>query len=92
MDRAQFIQMLEALQTEGIEVFELVDMTNGNGSEFLLDENGQQVVNDVVRVGDGTIYIEREGNEPESEQMIVTFLKELDNFLPDIISAMKAGE
>jgi hypothetical protein len=82
MTETEFFELVKALSREGIEVHEQVTMYNND--EPILDADGEQVVNDVVKVGDGRLYIERDGNEPESEQVLISFLSALNDFLPDI--------
>ncbi len=89
MHKEKFISLLERLQAEGeIGVAEWIEMMDGSGP--LLDADGNQIINDVVMVGDGRLYIDRDGNEPEAEQAIIDLLANLYDFLPDIIAALKA--
>lgn len=85
----EFLNLLRRLCDEGIEVHEQIAMEHVGGKP-LLDEDGIQVINDVVKVGDARLYIDRDDNDLETAQEIVTFLAKLDEFLPEIIAALEA--
>lgn len=89
MDKQEFIALLESLSEADIEVKEHLVMTDTNGKPLRDHERGGQVINDVVDHGDGRLYIERSGNEQDSEQDLIDLLKYISEFLPEIIEALK---
>lgn len=89
MTQEQFIAFLTDLADCGIEVHQQVEMTEVNG-EPILDRDGIQQINDVVKAGDAYLYIERNGNHEQGEQDFIDFLAGLDEFLPDIVAALNA--
>lgn len=88
MTKPEFINLLKAILADGIGVYEQLKMTEPDGSP-LLDMDGIQEINDVVQIGDGRLYIERDGNEEDGEQNVVTLLAEIERFLPEIIRGLE---
>lgn len=88
MQPKELLTLLKRLADEEIELREQIAMTTGDGNP-LLDGDGNRVINDVLRVGEGWLYIEREHNEPESEQDIITLLANLGEALPVMIDALE---
>lgn len=91
MDKRAFIEVLKRLAETGIEVHEQVGITEVDGTP-VLDRYGGQVYQDVVIAGDGRIYIDRDGNEEESEADLVALLSGLDSYLTFIIAALEADQ
>lgn len=89
MTREEFLKLLAVLEDEQLSVGECIEMTDPDGAPCF-DDDGEQVINDVVQVGDGRLYIQRDGNEPESEQMVIDLLRSIDDFLPAICNALRA--
>lgn len=89
MTSKEFLNLLKQLyDEEDLEVREQVEMTHPNGQP-ILDEYGVQIVNDVVKVGDGWFYIERDDNEPQSVQLVIDLLANLQDHLADLIAAFE---
>lgn len=90
MKRDEFIQLLERLNAEQfIGVYEDTVMTEPDGTPRM-DEYGGQMVRDVVVVGDGRLYIERDDNEPDSEQAIIDLLSNIYDYIGTMLDALKA--
>ena len=88
-NKSKIIEHLKRLQEESIGLHELVEMTEVDGTP-IRDEDGIQVVNDVLVIGDGRLYIERAYDEPDSEQDLIDLLKNLEDYIPIILEALQS--
>lgn len=89
MTYREFLDLLRKLSEEGpTSVAEQVEMTHPNGKPYCYDD-GEQVVSDVVQIGDGRLYIQRDGNEPDIEQAVIDLLDHMGEFLPDLAIAFE---